>query len=181
MSEEGEGPKLYANKPRKEQLKQAREQQKAKAFSSPMSSSSSSAMGTQQQQQQQPPPPKESFVRRYKFVLPMILAVNLAVGAYLFVRTKKKDIPVEEEQHAPPVSTKDATTPAVQTSVSPLPMTEQVIRREPIPENQQRELFKWILEEKRKVKPKDPEEKRKLDEEKAVLKQFIRAKSIPRI
>ncbi|XP_028789785.1 uncharacterized protein LOC114745783, partial [Neltuma alba] len=81
MSEEGEGPKLYANKPRKEQLKQAREQQKAKAFSSPMSSSSSSAMGTQQQQQQ-PPPPKESFVRRYKFVLPMILAVNLAVGGH---------------------------------------------------------------------------------------------------
>ncbi|KAI9109481.1 hypothetical protein K1719_019535 [Acacia pycnantha] len=178
MSEEGEGPKLYTNKPRKEQLKQARDQQKAKEFSSPMSSSSSSAMGTQQQP---PPPPKESFLRRYRFVVPMVLAINLAIGAYLFVRTKKKDIPVEEEQRAAPISTKDTTAPAVQTPVSSLPTTEQVIRREPIPENQQRELFKWILEEKRKVKPKDPEEKQKLDEEKAVLKQFIRAKSIPSI
>ncbi|XP_054795145.1 uncharacterized protein LOC129300599 [Prosopis cineraria] len=176
MSEGGEGPKLYTNKPRKEQLKQAREQQKAKAFSSPTASSSSSAMGTQP-----PPPPKESFARRYKFVWPMILAVNLAIGAYLFMRTKKKDIPVEEEQHATSVSTKDTATHVVQTSVSPLPMTEQVIKRQPIPENQQRELFKWILEEKRKVKPKDPEEKRKLDEEKAILKQFIRAKSLPSI
>ncbi|KAK4267325.1 hypothetical protein QN277_024119 [Acacia crassicarpa] len=180
MSEEGEAPKLYTNKPRKEQLKQARDQQKEKAFSSPMSSSSSSTMGTQQQQPP-PPPPKESFLRRYRFVVPMVLAINLAIGAYLFARTKKKDIPVEEEQHAAPVSTKDTTAPAVQTPASSLPTTEQVIRREPIPENQQRELFKWILQEKRKVKPKDPEEKRKLDEEKAVLKQFIRAKSIPSI
>lgn len=111
-----------------------------------------------------------------------LLDVRLTVVstlAYLFARTKKKDIPEEEEQHAPAVSTKDTTAPAVQTPVSLPPVTEQVIIREPIPENQQRELFKWMLEEKRKVKPNDPEEKRKLDEEKAVLKQFIRAKSIP--
>lgn len=49
----------------------------------------------------------------------------------------------------------------------------------PIPVDQQRELFKWILEEKRKVKTNDPQEKKKIDEEKALLKQFIRAKSIP--
>lgn len=51
---------------------------------------------------------------------------------------------------------------------------------EPIPEDQQRELFSWMLEEKRKVKPRDREEKKRIDEDKAILKQFIRAKSIPR-
>ncbi|TQE05664.1 hypothetical protein C1H46_008683 [Malus baccata] len=52
---------------------------------------------------------------------------------------------------------------------------------EPIPEDHQHQLFKWMLEEKRKVKPKDPEEKKHLDEEKAILKQFLRAKSLPTI
>lgn len=52
---------------------------------------------------------------------------------------------------------------------------------EPVHEDQQRELFKWMLEEKRKVKPTDPEERKRIDEEKAILKQFIRAKSLPRI
>ena len=35
--------------------------------------------------------------------------------------------------------------------------------RESILEDQQRELFKWMLEEKRKIKPKDPEEKKCID------------------
>ncbi|KAF2301047.1 hypothetical protein GH714_019591 [Hevea brasiliensis] len=73
-------------------------------------------------------------------------------------------------------------------TASPLPekpislptIAEPVKLHEPIPENQQRELYKWILEEKRKVKPKDPQEKRRVDEDKAILKQFIRAKSIPK-
>ncbi|KAJ0815495.1 hypothetical protein HanPSC8_Chr17g0798181 [Helianthus annuus] len=67
------------------------------------------------------------------------------------------------------------------TSTSHPVVMEPVKVREPIPLDQQRELFKWILEEKRKIKPKDPEEKKKIDEEKAILKQFIRAKSIPPI
>ena len=62
----------------------------------------------------------------------------------------------------------------------PLPaVIEPVKAREPVPLDQQLELFKWILEEKRKVKTKSPEEKKRIDEEKAILKQFIRAKSIP--
>nr|POE55873.1 hypothetical protein CFP56_48566 [Quercus suber] len=43
------------------------------------------------------PPPKESLARRYKFLWPLLVAVNLAVGAYLFVRTKKKVEHIEEE------------------------------------------------------------------------------------
>jgi hypothetical protein len=102
--------------------------------------------------------------------------------AYLFVRTKKKDTGVEEEV-ATPVSTIAAptTAPAAEKSLPSPPIKEAVKLKEPIPEDQQRELFKWILEEKRKVKPKDPSEKKRLDEEKAILKQFIRAKSIPSI
>ncbi|CAH8313987.1 unnamed protein product [Eruca vesicaria subsp. sativa] len=60
--------------------------------------------------------------------------------------------------------------------------TEPVqIARKPIPEDEQRELFKWILEEKRKMEPKDRKEKKHIDEEKAVLKQFIRAERIPKL
>ncbi|KHN11291.1 hypothetical protein glysoja_023355 [Glycine soja] len=170
MSEEGP-PKLYTNKPGKAQLKQFRGQQKSNGFSSP------AAMATPPPP---PPPPKEPFIRRYKFVWPVLLAVNLGVGAYLFMGTKKKDTG-EEEQDATPVSTKDATPHVVETPVSSPSITNPVINREPIPENQQRELLKWILEEKRKVKAKDAEEKRKIDEEKALLKKLIRSKSIPSV
>lgn len=72
------------------QLKQFQEQQKGKDFYSPSSSSSSSSMATQPPSSQPPPPvppqpSKESFARRYKFLWPMLLTVNLAVGGiYLF-------------------------------------------------------------------------------------------------
>ena len=45
----------------------------------------------------------------------------------------------------------------------------------------QRKLFKWMLEEKMKIKPKDPDEKKCIDEEKAIFGQFIQAKSIPSV
>ncbi|KAF5453014.1 hypothetical protein F2P56_027961 [Juglans regia] len=175
-----EAPKLYTNKPKKAQLKQFQEQQqKAQEFPS---SSSSSSMGPQSSAPPPQQPPKESFARRYKFVWPMLLAVNVAVGAYFVTRTKKKQTDVEEEVAATPVSTKAATTTLVPEKPLPFPtITEAVKSREPIPEDQQRELFKWLLEEKRKIKTKDPEEKKRIDEEKAILKQFIRAKSIPSI
>jgi hypothetical protein len=49
----------------------------------------------------------------------------------------------------------------------------------PIPPEQQLQLFKWVLQEKRKVKIRDPVEKKKNDEEKALLKEIIRSGSIP--
>ena len=42
------------------------------------------------------------------------------------------------------------------------PITEPVILQEQIPENQQCKLFKWMLEEKRKIKLKDPEENKRI-------------------
>ncbi|KAE9584680.1 hypothetical protein Lalb_Chr25g0280681 [Lupinus albus] len=170
-----ETPKLYTNKPRKGQLKQFRVQHKP----SPMPTHTAPPPPPPPSTPQPPPPqpPKESFARRYKFLWPMLLAVNLGVGVYLFMRTKNKDTSVEEKDPSP----KEATTHIAATSVSSAPITNPVIKREPIPEDQQLELFKWILDEKRKVKPKDAEEKRQIDEEKALLKKYIRSKSIPRI
>ena len=103
-------------------------------------------------------------------------------AAYLFTRTKKKDTSITEEDVSRDVcSITTVTAPPVTEKPLPAPsiITQPVKLPEPIPESQKRELFKHILEEKRKVKPKDPEEKKRLDEEKAILKQFIRAKSIP--
>ena len=96
------------------------------------------------------------------------------------MRTKKKDTDVEDEVVAPGSTTAAVTAPVEKPLPSPT-IKEPPKLREPISENQQRELFKWILEEKRKVKTKDPEEKKRVDEEKAILKEFIRAKSIPSI
>ncbi|XP_058069279.1 uncharacterized protein LOC131218627 isoform X2 [Magnolia sinica] len=165
-----DGPKLYTTKPKKGQLKQ-----KAKDFSTP--APNPSAMGPIPP----PTPPKESFARRYKFVWPLLLAVNLAVGGYLFMRTKKKDTGAEDDEIAGETPAPIASTTALvpeKTSLVP-PIAKPIEVRQPIPEHEQRELFKWMLEEKRKAKPSNPSEKKRIDEEKAILKQFIRSKSIP--
>ncbi|GMN53124.1 hypothetical protein TIFTF001_022269 [Ficus carica] len=110
----------------------------------------------------------------------------------MFARPKKKDVDVENNHKALEKRVKDSkaeeevdlstieTIPIYETPTPPPPAAVHVKVREPIPEDQQRELFKWMLEEKRKVKPKDPEEKKRIDEDKAILKQFIRAKTIPK-
>ncbi|KAK9231676.1 hypothetical protein WN943_021915 [Citrus x changshan-huyou] len=190
-----EAPKLYTNKPKKAQMKQVLEQLKGKDFASstPPGASASSAeaaaasykMGSGSSAPP-PQPPRESFARRYKFLWPLLLTANLAVGAYFFMRTKGKDTSITEEEGTDVTTTSVSATTATTAPVTekPLPsppITEAAKLHEPIPVNQQRELFKWILEEKRKVKPKDPEEKKHIDEEKAILKQFIRAKSVPSI
>lgn len=102
--------------------------------------------------------------------------------AYLFMRTKKKETDAEddiEDEVVTIVQTTAADTAPVEKPLPSPTINEPTKLREPILESQQRELFKWILEEKRKIKTKDPEEKKRIDEEKAILKQFIRAKSIP--
>ncbi|GKD20792.1 hypothetical protein Tco_1222495, partial [Tanacetum coccineum] len=102
---------------------------------------------------------------------------HLNPPSYLFMRTKKKENIDEVVTAVTSTSTPTSTvsTASVVTSAVVEPMKVQ----EPIPLDQQRELFKWILEEKRKLKPNGPEEKKRIDEEKAILKQLIRAKSIP--
>ncbi|XP_008797763.2 uncharacterized protein LOC103712855 [Phoenix dactylifera] len=142
--------------------------------SSSSSKSSSTAASTP------PPPPlppaaKKGFFRR---ILPLFLAASLGVGVYVLARTSMKQ-PADKDEEVPSsqlVST-DAPIPEKKLSAEPLLTPKKMLP--PIPEHEQHELFKWILEEKRKVKPSDPAEKKKIDEEKALLKQFIRSKSIP--
>ncbi|XP_076923959.1 uncharacterized protein LOC143586257 [Bidens hawaiensis] len=180
-----ETPKLYVHKPKKAQLKKhlQQQQQQSRASPSPSPVSSSSSMTSQStttSSSSPPTPPKESFARRYRFLWPLLLAVNFSVGAYLFMRTKKKEDIEENVTAVTSTSTSAASTAAVTDSVTSHPVVVEPVKvREPIPVDQQREIFKWILEEKRRIKPKNAEEKKKIDEEKAILKQFIRAKSIP--
>eukprot|EP00262_Sarcandra_glabra_P013962 TRINITY_DN3977_c0_g1_i2.p1 TRINITY_DN3977_c0_g1~~TRINITY_DN3977_c0_g1_i2.p1 ORF type:complete len:146 (-),score=45.68 TRINITY_DN3977_c0_g1_i2:3-440(-) len=129
-----------------------------------------------------PPPPKESFARRYKFVWPVLLTVNLALGAYLFMRTRKKGPIAEGSEVAaevPSAPLEKKPTTVLEKPLPEPPITQPVKVRQPIPVEEQHQLFKWILDEKRKQKPANPSEKKRIDEEKAILKQFVRAKSIP--
>ncbi|XP_074289067.1 uncharacterized protein LOC141614208 isoform X1 [Silene latifolia] len=191
-----ESPKLYVNKPKKAAQMKKVKGIDAKLSSSPVISSyystgnTSNGGGSGGGVSKPPDVPKESFARRYKYMWPLLLTVNLAVGAYLFMRTKKKDRPIEEEitnttpaptsstSIAPPAPTAPPTPTAV---IETAPAAQPIKVSELIPPVQQHELFKWMLEEKRKIKTNDPLEKKRIDEEKAILKQFIRAKSIPNI
>ncbi|KAI3455548.1 hypothetical protein Pfo_012211 [Paulownia fortunei] len=174
----GEGPKLFTNKPKKSKLK----------ASTPITMASASSTGAAAPPPPPPPPPppqpqKESFVRRYRFLWPLLLVVNFTLGAYVLMRTSTKNKGTSEEEIPDgPTSSTSTSTAAAAATVTEMPVTPPImepVQRAPIPEDQQRELFKWMLEEKRKVKPRDAEEKKRIDEEKAILKQFIRAKSIP--
>lgn len=112
----------------------------------------------------------------------------IILAGYIFAMARQKHQIGQDNKAAKP-SEEEKGKAAVEISSSPIsgeslilpPVIEPVKVREPIPEDQQCELFKWMLEEKRKLKPKDREEKKQIDEEKAILKQFIRAKSIPQL
>ncbi|GAB4837806.1 hypothetical protein Ancab_027330 [Ancistrocladus abbreviatus] len=144
-----------------------------------------------------PPPPSppipelptESTIQRYKTAWRVFMIANLGLGAYLFIRAKQKDLGVKGSKpprEAPSSPSTPSAPPVVideepEIAPSPAAIIEPVKVLEPIPEDQQRELFKWMLEEKRKLRPKYREEKKQIDEEKSILKQFIRAKSIPHL
>ncbi|KAJ4832861.1 hypothetical protein Tsubulata_028621 [Turnera subulata] len=129
---------------------------------------------------------KESRIKRYKPIWRVLLISNLALGAYMFAMARKKNMRIQSEKaekKREQIEKDSEDIPATSTPIPEIPPPPPVVVRpkEPIPEEQQRELFKWILEEKRKVKPKDREEKKRIDEEKAILKQFIRSESIPNL
>ncbi|KAI3879856.1 hypothetical protein MKW92_043038 [Papaver armeniacum] len=186
------GPKLYSNKPKKSQLKKTMSSSPTGGPNPPPPPPSAAAGGATTPTTASTsgsysgfPPHKESFARRYKFVWPILLTVNLGIGAYLFARSgqKKRLVAEDDEVAASPPSSATTTAPISEQSVTETvkPIAQPMKPQTPIPAEQQRELYKWILEEKRKVKPTSAEEKKKLDEEKAILKAFIRSKTIPSI
>ncbi|KAM3413354.1 hypothetical protein ACQJBY_004500 [Aegilops geniculata] len=128
-----------------------------------------------------PPPPqptaaeaKKGFMRR---MFPFLLAVNAFVGAYMLVRTYYKDSPAKTADSA--AATAAPSTPSVAAESTEPPVATPAKVLPPIPEDEQRRVYKWMLEEKRKVRPRDAAEKKRLDDDKALLKQIIRADTLP--
>ncbi|XP_073277263.1 uncharacterized protein [Primulina huaijiensis] len=136
--------------------------------------------------------PGGAAVNRYKILWRVFLIGNFGLGAYMFAQAGKKErvklkteAPVEVTPTPTPTPTLTPTPATTLTDDEELiftqPTTRPVIVRQPIPEDQQRELFKWMLEEKRKVKSNNREEKLLIDNEKAILKEFLCSKSIPSV
>ncbi|CAL4949096.1 unnamed protein product [Urochloa decumbens] len=130
---------------------------------------------------------KVVFMRR---IFPFLLATNVFIGVYVFAKTYKRDQEKKNAEAAAtaaavaalssPVSpTAKAADPAPVPAPAPAPAPKRVLP--PLSEDEQRQVYKWMLEEKRKTKPRDAAEKNKINEEKALLKEFIRAESLPRL
>ncbi|MFQ6619075.1 hypothetical protein Gotur_000853 [Gossypium turneri] len=149
---------------------------------------------SQSQNETLPISSKESRVNRFKPIWRFFLIFNLALGAYIFAQARRKNSSIadnkpakKEEEHSKSETEADVSSDAVTDAlVHEEPPILPIVAKppkvlDPIPEDQQRELFKWMLEEKRRAKPSDPEEKKRINKEKAVLKQFIRTESLPRI
>ncbi|KAK4258244.1 hypothetical protein QN277_007715 [Acacia crassicarpa] len=146
-----------------------------------------------------PEPPTKLVTRRAKLIWRVFMISNFAVGALLFAMPKKKDVTETRtrkghksqkekttvEVPEPPTTTEPPITTTMMDSIFdddslyfPVSIPEEV--RPSTTDEQQREVFKWMLEEKRKLKPKDRVEKKQIDEEKALLKRFLRAENIPK-
>lgn len=120
-------------------------------------------------------------------------------AAYMFSKVEKKSGAEESKAQKPAADEfgkKTEDVPAAKEEVDPYSDPYQSIQEEffrppltfeptkvegPLSQEQQRQLFEWMLEEKRKINPKDRDEKKRIDEGKAILKRFIRAESLPKI
>ncbi|KAL9325889.1 hypothetical protein ACSQ67_006534 [Phaseolus vulgaris] len=130
-----------------------------------------------------PAPPTGLLMKRCKFIWRLLLLSNLALGvgytalfgvclsAFLFASAKRRDSVqitrrTAQKSHKGKASVEvppEPITSSIDLNYDDLflPVTTPVQRQAPIPEELQREIFQWMLEEKRKLKPKDPVEKNK--------------------
>ncbi|KAL9224704.1 hypothetical protein vseg_000715 [Gypsophila vaccaria] len=127
-------------------------------------------------------------IQRYKLAWRVFMIGNLGLGAYIFARAKMKASNVKTEKTLqksplPPPTTPEPTVETVEEpEIAPsTPIADLVRVSEPVPEEKQREIFKWILDEKRKMKPRNKDDKKRIDDEKAILKMFIRSEAVPPI
>ncbi|KAI4335305.1 hypothetical protein L6164_013965 [Bauhinia variegata] len=137
-------------------------------------------------------PRTELLMKRCKLIWRLLLISNFALGAYLFARAKKRDTMEIHRKKTQKLEKSKATAEVLPEPITDsmdsyydeellfLPDTMPIKVQNPIPEEEQRKIFQWMLEERRKRKPKDPLEKKQIDEQKAILKQFLRAKSVPK-
>ncbi|XP_057826603.2 uncharacterized protein LOC131038276 isoform X2 [Cryptomeria japonica] len=125
----------------------------------------------------------ESFFYRHRYLLSGLVLLNAGIGGYIFLENKKRAPDVIEVVEKVPDVVEDRTV-VKETKSETLPSTKVVITPPTPPQisaEEQRQLYKWMLEEKRKIKATDPAEKKRIDEEKAMLKKLIRSKEIPNI
>ncbi|KAK7265366.1 hypothetical protein RJT34_32985 [Clitoria ternatea] len=139
-----------------------------------------------------PVPPTGLHMKRCKFIWRLLLLSNLTLGAFIFAWAARRDSMEINRRKAQKLHRNKAVTEVPHESITSsididynyddyfMPIRTPGELRAPIPEEQQREILKWMLEEKRKLKPKDPLEKKQIDEDKAILKQFLHAKSMPK-
>ena len=111
---------------------------------------------------------------------------SLFHSVYVFAKTYKRDQEKKNAEAAAAAAAAAAlSTPASATAKAadpvPAPAPAPKIVRPPLSEDEQRQVYKWMLEERQKIKPRDAAEKKKINEEKALLKEFIRAQSLPRL
>ncbi|KAG4929608.1 hypothetical protein AAZX31_17G053700 [Glycine max] len=127
-------------------------------------------MGETPPHQPAPVPPTGLLMKRCKFIWRLLLLSNLALGAYLFASAKPRDSMeinrrTAQKSHKGKASVEvspEPTTSSIDFNYDDflVPVTTPVKVQAPIPEEQQREIFQWMLEEKRKLKPKNPVEKK---------------------
>ncbi|XP_071737274.1 uncharacterized protein [Rutidosis leptorrhynchoides] len=91
-----------------------------------------------------PQPPKESVVRGYKFVWRILLISNLALGAYIFTRPRKKEAAKKDKKHSTEHVSSPEIKPVPDSNGAPLaPSYESEKMPAPSPENQWSKPFKW--------------------------------------
>jgi hypothetical protein len=102
-------------------------------------------------------------------------------AVYVFAKTYKRDQEKKNAQAAAAAAAK-LSSPTSETvkAVDPIPAPAPKLVLPLVSEEEQRQLYKWMLEEKRKIKPHDAAEKKKINEEKTLL-EFIGAVSLPRL
>ncbi|KAM0831959.1 hypothetical protein ACQ4PT_065198 [Festuca glaucescens] len=126
------------------------------------------------------PPVKGAIMRR---VFPFLLATNVFIGVYVFAKTYKRD---QDKKNAEAAAAAAAAAAALASPPAPIakpaepaPPPKRVFP--PLSQDEQRQVYKWMLEEKRRTKPQTAAEKTKINEEKALLKEIIRAEYLPRL
>ncbi|KAF2302694.1 hypothetical protein GH714_001188 [Hevea brasiliensis] len=97
--------------------------------------------------------PKESLIKRYKPIWRILLISNLALGAYMFAKARKKNLNIEErktakkdveESKAPEEDFLDSTTLSVPETPSPAPAVLKA--KQTIPEDQQLVETRLVIE-----------------------------------
>nr|GEU88255.1 ribonuclease H-like domain-containing protein [Tanacetum cinerariifolium] len=89
-------------------------------------------------------PPKESVVRGYKFVWRILLISNLALGAYIFTRPRKKEAAKKDKKHTELPSTPEMKTAPDSEGTAITPGIEPEKLQVPVPESQWTKPFKCL-------------------------------------